>query len=102
EHAENYRTVLYWRPIVPGLNDSDDHLERARELSHHSHATVFTGLFFKDEIRDYYQANGLPELYDDGPSRKIFPELLEKRILAKRREFGSPLFRKTSCGVTYA
>src|SRR5690606_24468957 len=86
EHAENYRTVLYWRPIVPGLNDSDDHLERARELSHHAHATVFTGLFFKDEIREYYLANGLPELYDDGPSRKIFPERLENRILAQRGE----------------
>ncbi|MGY0497074.1 radical SAM protein [Nocardia sp. FBN12] len=102
EHAEKYRTILYWRPIVPGLNDSDEHLERARELSHHAHATVFTGLFFKDEIREYYQANGLPELYEDGPSRKIFPELLEQRILANRAGFGSPLFRKTSCGVTYA
>ena len=24
-----YRTVLYWRPLVPGLNDSDDHLDHA-------------------------------------------------------------------------
>ncbi|MFF0532857.1 radical SAM protein [Nocardia amikacinitolerans] len=101
-HAANYRVILYWRPIVPGLNDSDAHLERARELSHHAHATVFTGLFFKDQIRDYYRDNGLPELYDDNPSRKIFPERLEQRILANRSGFGSPLFRKTSCGVTFA
>ncbi|WP_331757794.1 hypothetical protein [Nocardia sp. NBC_01377] len=47
-HADNYRVILYWRPIVPGLNDTDVHLDRARELSHHAHATVFTGLFFKD------------------------------------------------------
>jgi DNA repair photolyase len=51
-HARNYRTILYWRPIVPGLNDTDTDLARARELSHHAHATVFTGLFFRDEIRD--------------------------------------------------
>ena len=51
EHADRYRTVLYWRPIVPGLNDSDEHIEQARELSLHAHATVFTGLFFRDEIR---------------------------------------------------
>ncbi|MBF6221182.1 radical SAM protein [Nocardia abscessus] len=102
EHAEKYRVILYWRPIVPGLNDSDAHLERARELSQFAHATVFTGLFFKDEIRDYYRDNGLPELYDDNPSRKIFPEQLEQRILANRPGFGSPLFRKTSCGVTFA
>ncbi|WP_082392877.1 radical SAM protein [Nocardia arizonensis] len=102
EYAENYRVILYWRPIVPGLNDSDSHLERARDLSHHAHATVFTGLFFKDQIREYYITNGLPELYDEGPSRKIFPERLEQRILVHSSGFGSPLFRKTSCGVTYA
>ncbi|MGW5053934.1 radical SAM protein [Actinokineospora sp. NPDC004072] len=104
EHAENYRVVLYWRPIVPGLNDTDTHIARAIELSHHAHATVFTGLFFKDQIRDYYQAHGLPEPYADGARRKFFPHDLEQRILAHtaRHPAGSPLFRKTSCGVTYA
>ncbi|WP_280461393.1 radical SAM protein [Nocardia carnea] len=102
EHAENYRVILYWRPIVPGLNDSDDHIARAQQLSRHAHATVFTGLFFKDQIRAYYQDNGLPDLYDGDPSRKVFPEMLEKRILARSGGFASPLFRKTSCGVTFA
>jgi DNA repair photolyase len=104
ECAKRYRVVLYWRPIVPGLNDSDEHLEQAFQLSHHAHATVFTGLFFKDQIRDYYRAHGLPEPYDQGPRRKVFPEHLEQRILdaAQSRLGGSPLFRKTSCAVTYA
>ncbi|MEC3919301.1 radical SAM protein [Nocardia sp. CDC160] len=104
EHAGRYRVVHYWRPIVPGLNDSDDHLRRGLALSHHAHATVFTGLFFKGEIRDYYRENGLPEPYLEGPRRKIFPEDLEHRILTAADKFGtgSPLFRKTSCGVTYA
>jgi hypothetical protein len=96
--------VLYWRPIVPGLNDTDTHFVRALELSQHAHATVFTGLFFKDQIRDYYRAHGLPEPYQDGARRKVFPEQLEQRILAaaRTRTGGSPLFRKTSCAVTYA
>ncbi|MEV7394778.1 radical SAM protein [Streptomyces sp. NPDC091215] len=109
EHAERYRTVLYWRPIVPGLNDSDEHIERARELSLHAHATVFTGLFFREEIKAYYAANSLPEPYDDTARRKIMPELAEQRILdafeAARLPGGVPwgtLFRKTSCGVAYA
>ncbi|MFC4859207.1 radical SAM protein [Actinophytocola glycyrrhizae] len=104
ERAEQYRVVLYWRPIVPGLNDSDEHLDQAYQLSRHAHATVFTGLFFKDQIRDYYQAHGLPEPYDQGARRKVFPERLEQRILAgaRARNAGSPLFRKTSCAVTYA
>jgi DNA repair photolyase len=109
EHADRYRTVLYWRPIVPGLNDSDEHLERARELSLHAHATVFTGLFFRDEIRAYYEANGLPVPYDDTARRKIMPEQAEQRILDAFDAARLPgaarwgtLFRKTSCGVAYA
>ncbi|WP_433270762.1 radical SAM protein [Actinosynnema sp. CS-041913] len=104
EHADRYRVVLYWRPIVPGLNDTDTHLTWALDLSVYAHATVFTGLFYRDEIRDYYRANGLPEPYDDVARRKIFPERLEQRILAaaSRRPAGSPLFRKTSCAVAHA
>lgn len=103
-HAERYRVLLYWRPIVPGLNDTDAHLDRALQLSHHVHATVFTGLFYKSEIRDYYQAHGLPEPYGEAARRKIFPAELEHRILtaAAARRGGSPLFRKTSCAVSYA
>lgn len=104
EHAERYRVILYWRPIVPGLNDTVERLNRAMALSHHAHATVFTGLFYRDEIRAYYRANGLPEPYDETARRKVFPETLERRVLAtaRGRIGGSPLFRKTSCAVTYA
>jgi DNA repair photolyase len=73
EHAERYRTVLYWRPIVPGLNDSDADIERARALSQHAHATVFTGLFFREEIASYYESHGLPMPYDETARRKIMP-----------------------------
>ncbi|MGH4019757.1 MAG: radical SAM protein [Pseudonocardiaceae bacterium] len=103
-HAESYRVVLYWRPIVPGLNDTDDYLGQAMRLTTRAHATVFTGLFYKNEIRDYYREQGLPEPYDLGARRKIFPEALERRILsaAAARQDGSPLFRKTSCAVAFA
>ncbi|MCC5574456.1 radical SAM protein [Microtetraspora sp. AC03309] len=108
EHADRYRTVLYWRPIVPGLNDSDDHIQRALLLSEHAHATVFTGLFFRNEIAAYYRDHGLPEPYEDTARRKIMPEESERRILeAFHRPDDQdlpwgPLFRKTSCGVAYA
>jgi len=103
EHADKYRVVLYWRPIVPGLNDTNDHIRRALGLNRWAHATVFTGLFYKGQIRDYYRAHGLPEPYGEGARRKVFPENLERRILAAAREgTGSRLFRKTSCAVAYA
>ena len=105
EHAGRLRVVLYWRPLVPGLNDTDAHLMTAMELSRHAHATVFTGLFFRDEIRAYYREHGLPEPYEHTARRKVLPEHLEKRVLAAaavRPPGGSPLFRKTSCAVSYA
>jgi DNA repair photolyase len=80
--SRRYRTVLYWRPLVPGLNDSDTHFDAAYELHQHADATVFTGLFYRDQIAAYYRANGLPEPYDVTARRKIVPETLEQRILA--------------------
>ncbi len=95
-----YRTVLYWRPLVPGLNDADEHLVRAAVLSHHADATVFTGLFYRDEIASYYRAAGLPEPYAGTARRKIVPETLEVRVLEAFAGHGR-LFRKTSCAVSY-
>src|SRR5579859_8183417 len=96
-----YRTVLYWRPLVPGLNDSYEHLDAAYELSQAADATVFTGLFYRDQIAEYYRANGLPEPYDATARRKIVPETLERRVLAAFADSTS-LFRKTSCAVSFA
>jgi DNA repair photolyase len=96
-----YRTILYWRPLVPGVNDSDEHLARAYALSLIADATVFTGLFYRDQIAQYYRANGLPEPYDSTARRKIVPETLEQRVLAAFADSAS-LFRKTSCAVSYA
>ncbi len=96
-----YRTVLYWRPLVPGLNDSPAHLDKAYELSKHADATVFTGLFYRGQIADYYKANNLPEPYDETARRKIVPETLERRVLSAFAGCGS-LFRKTSCAVSFA
>lgn len=96
-----YRTILYWRPLVPGVNDSEEHLAQAYALSLIADATVFTGLFYRDQIRQYYRANGLPEPYDSTGRRKIVPETLEQRVLEAFAGSAS-LFRKTSCAVSYA
>jgi DNA repair photolyase len=96
-----YRTVFYWRPLVPGLNDTDEHLAKARELGSHADATVFTGLFYRDQIAEYYKQNGIPEPYDLTARRKIVPEELERRVLDAFPSTAA-LFRKTSCAVSYA
>jgi len=95
-----YRTILYWRPLVPGLNDSEEHLARAYALSLIADATVFTGLFYRNQVAQYYRANGLPEPYECTARRKIVPETLEQRVLEAFAGSAS-LFRKTSCAVSY-
>lgn len=35
--ARAYRTVLYWRPLVPGLNDSPEHLYLQHALGFQIH-----------------------------------------------------------------
>lgn len=100
-NPRRYRTVLYWRPLVPGLNDHDEHLDAAYELSRHADATVFTGLFYRDQIAAYYRASGLPEPYQGTARRKIVPETLERRVLDAFAG-SATLFRKTSCAVLYA
>ncbi|MCY3812366.1 MAG: radical SAM protein [Gammaproteobacteria bacterium] len=103
-HAENYRVILYWRPLVPGINDSDAHILNATQLANHAHATAFTGLFYREEMRQYFTDIGMPHLSRQIARRKILPQELERKVLESWVEFGGSeaIFRKTSCAVSYA
>jgi DNA repair photolyase len=93
------RKILYWRPLIAGVNDSPRHLERAHGLSDYADATVFTGLFHREQIRSYLRAAGVADLYPEVARRKILPREVEQRVLVALA--GKPIFRKTSCGVAY-
>ena len=98
--AVRTRSILYWRPIIAGVNDDQDRLDRARRLAELADATVFTGLFHREEIRAYLREAGLMDAYPEIARRKIMPRAVEGRILSAFE--GKPIFRKTSCGVAYA
>lgn len=101
--SKKFKVILYWRPIIPGLNDSDNHIRNIVDLSKYAHATAFTGLFYRNQIKTYYEENGLPELYKIPARRKILPEKLDRDILTKFFDFGGAnIFRKTSCAVSFA
>lgn len=99
EQATRTNTILYWRPLIAGLNDSDQHISRALTLSSLVDATVFTGLFHRAEIREHLRLSGVPDIYPEIGRRKILPAETEKRVVDAFS--GRPLFRKTSCGVAY-
>lgn len=98
--AVRTRSILYWRPIIAGVNDDRNRLNGARRLADLAHATVFTGLFHREKIRNYLRGVGVMDAYPEIARRKIMPRTLENRILSAFE--GKPIFRKTSCGVAYA
>jgi hypothetical protein len=99
ENAQRTKSILYWRPLIAGLNDSDEHMSRALALSSLAGATVFTGLFHRAEIREYLRLAGVPDVYSHIARRKILPAETEMRVLRAFKD--KALFRKTSCGVAY-
>ena len=99
--GRRYRTILYWRPLVPGLNDSDEHLARAYALE--SPAGRCHGLYrlvLPGSDRAVLPGQRAAEPYNATARRKIVPETLEQRVLAAFAGSAS-LFRKTSCAVSY-
>jgi DNA repair photolyase len=97
--------VLYWRPIVPGWNDSPQTMAGVLEVGRDADAIVFTGYYHKAENAGYLRELGVDVPYaDDYARRKVMPHELDARVVAAWRESGvsTPLFRKTSCGVAFA
>jgi DNA repair photolyase len=100
DNASRTKSILYWRPLIAGLNDGDRHIARALTLSSLVDATVFTGLFHRAEIREHLRLAGVPDLYSKIARRKVLPAETESRVTSAF--VGRPLFRKTSCGIAFA
>lgn len=100
------KVVLYWRPIVPGWNDQTETMAHVLAIGSRTDAIVFTGYYHKPENATYLRDQGLELPYDEADfhRRKIMPAELDARVVAAWRESGirTPLFRKTSCGVSAA
>ncbi|RCG17795.1 hypothetical protein DQ384_39560 [Sphaerisporangium album] len=99
------KVILYWRPIVPGWNDDPATMAGVLEVGRDVDAVVFTGYYHKEENAQYLRDLGVPVPYgQDFQRRKVLPGELDARVVQAWRDSGitTPLFRKTSCGVTYA
>jgi hypothetical protein len=99
------KVVLYWRPIVPGWNDQPDTMAHVLDTGRRADAIVFTGYYHKDSNAQVLRELGVAVPYgDDYQRRKMLPADLDARVIAAWQRSGitTPLFRKTSCGVTYA
>jgi DNA repair photolyase len=99
------KVVLYWRPIVPGWNDQPDTMAHVLEAGRGADAIVFTGYYHKDSNAQFLRGLGVDIPYGhDYQRRKMLPLDLDTRVIDAWRasRTATPLFRKTSCGVTHA
>ncbi|MQA87244.1 MAG: hypothetical protein GEV03_22100 [Streptosporangiales bacterium] len=104
-HKRRTKVVLYWRPIVPGWNDQPETMGHVLNVGKAADAIVFTGYYHKEQNADFLRNLGVTVPYgEEYDRRKILPAELDAMIVAAWRESGisTPLFRKTSCGISFA
>lgn len=103
KHKKKTKLILYWRPIVVGWNDDAESFERVFNVAQYTDAIVYTGYYHRPENYAYLKKIGLEISYGDFARRKFLPKELENRVFEAYNKSGLeiPLFRKTSCGVTY-
>jgi DNA repair photolyase len=98
------KSVLYWRPIMPGWNDDEHTVDHVLDVSQKTDAIAFTGVFYRPEQKTYFDKMGIALPYEGTHRRKVLPEHVEAKILRRYHASGirTPIFRKTSCAVAYA
>jgi DNA repair photolyase len=104
KHKKRVRTVLYWRPIVPGWNDDEETIRHVLGAAQKTDAIAYTGLFYRPQQQEYFNEIGIDLPYEITHRRKILTAEMEAKILRLYREseIKTPIFRKTSCAVSYA
>jgi DNA repair photolyase len=103
-HKDRTKVVLYWRPIVPGWNDAPETMGHVLTVGKDADAIVFTGYYHKEENAGFLRSLGVEVPYEeDYNRRKVMPAELDTKVVAAWRASGisTPLFRKTSCGVSF-
>jgi DNA repair photolyase len=104
KHKRRTRSILYWRPIVPGWNDDEKTMRHVLEVATHTDGIAYTGLFYRDQHKRYFTERKIELVYEDSARRKILSAETESKILKIYKESGitTPIFRKTSCAVVFA
>jgi DNA repair photolyase len=102
-HKQRTKVILYWRPIVPGWNDDPATMAAVLQVGAQTDAIVFTGYYHKDSNAAFLRSLGVDVPYsEEFARRKVMPADLDARVVAAWRNSGitTPLYRKTSCGVS--
>ena len=98
----NIQLVNYYRPVIEGLNSDEETIKHVSEIvAKYCKCSIISGIRLNTHLKQVLEnANiEIPEKYD--PDHKVLlPETYNriKNILKKKNY---PVFKKTSCGISY-
>jgi len=99
------KVILYWRPLIRGINTSSRLLKRVLSVGErYADAYVLSGLKITAKIAEYIESKGIQlpnESWD--ATHKILPDRVKNKILKLYNEANckKPLFYRSSCAVSY-
>jgi len=98
------KTVIYWRPLIKGQNTDEKRMETVLEYGeNYADAFIVSGLKATPKISTFLENQGIQLEGDFNLNHKYFPEDVLNRMLElyNEKEISTPLFRRTSCAVSY-
>lgn len=106
KHGFGYTYNIEYRPLINGINDDEGTMESLFKLAWVYDAPIaYSGLQVEKELEDYIKEKNLPfkpyDGYDFGMKKNISKEV-EQKLHAFSVQYNVPIFKKTSCAITYA
>lgn len=100
-----YSYGIEYRPIINGVNDSEELMRKIFHLASYYYTGIaYSGLQVEPELEAYINEKNLPftpyEGYEFGMKKNISKEV-EDRLHKLSAEYFVPIFKKTSCSVSY-
>lgn len=101
-----YTYNIEYRPLINGINDTDKQMTEVFELAKlYKTSIAYSGLQVEKELEEHIKKYNLPfkpyDGFDFGMKKNISREV-EYRIRDYSDRYKVPVFRKTSCAITYA
>ncbi len=100
----NIKLINYYRPVIEGINSNEEVIKHvATIVTKYCKASIISGIrinsYLKNVLTDFKIQ--IPEKYD--PDHKVLlPETYQNiKSIFKKIDDAYPVFKKTSCGVSY-
>lgn len=106
ECGKDYTYNIEYRPLINGINDTEWNFVTIFGLAKKYNTSIaYSGLQVEKELEEYIKEKNLPfkpyDGFDFGMKKNISKEI-ENKLRAYSDMYEVPIFKKTSCAITYA